>query len=125
LADLRAIVDRELRDSAIEGLSLDAQLGMLYNAALKLADIALRQAGYRSGRERAHERTIGSLVLTLGEDWRPTMRLFDSIRLVRNRGDYESIGLATIGEVTELRAEVLRLLPIIIRLLDTPRSASS
>ena len=53
LADLRAIVDRELRDSAIEGLSLDAQLGMLYNAALKLADIALRQTGYRAARERS------------------------------------------------------------------------
>ena len=38
IKNLLGIVERELRDAAVQGISLDARLGMLYNAALKLAD---------------------------------------------------------------------------------------
>jgi hypothetical protein len=113
LAGLRAIVDRELHDASVEQISLDARLGMLFNAALKLAEIALRVNGYRAARERQHERTIGSLVMTLGEKWEPAMRLVDQIRVLRNRGDYESVGVATQAEVRDLSAEVELMLPAV------------
>jgi hypothetical protein len=54
--DLLAVVDRDLTDAAIEGLSPDWRLGIVYNAALQLATLALAVEGYRPGRERAHER---------------------------------------------------------------------
>ena len=109
LTDLRAIVARELNDSALVGLSLDAQLGMLYNAALKLADVALRAAGYRAGGDRHHYRVITSLRYTLGDDWSDTALYLEEIQKLRHRANYESVGLATESYVTELR-EVVSLL---------------
>jgi hypothetical protein len=47
LRSLRSIVERELKDSRVEEISLDAKLGMLYNAALKLSEMALRAHGFR------------------------------------------------------------------------------
>lgn len=62
VANLLRIVDREIGDAAVHGISLDAQLGMQYNAALKLADIALRSSGYRAatGGSQHRPRTSGS-----------------------------------------------------------------
>jgi hypothetical protein len=115
LRNLRAIVARELQDSQVDGISLDARLGMLYNAALKLAEMALRAHGYRvpAGGGRHHERTIASLVLTLGEGWRSTMNIINQVRVMRHRADYESVGIATSAEIRDLRAEVDRLLPVV------------
>jgi hypothetical protein len=115
LRNLRAIVARELQDSQVEGISLDARLGMLYNAALKLAEMALRANGYRvpAGGGRQHERTVTSLVLTLGEGWRSTMNIVNQVRVMRHRADYESVGIATSAEIRDLRAEIDRLLPAV------------
>jgi hypothetical protein len=108
--NLLGIVEREVTDAAVPRLSLDARLGMLYNAALKLADIALRTAGYRPGRgESHHYRTIMSLPLTLGEEWEASAEFLDTIRVLRNRADYESVGFATQKQITELRRLVTKL----------------
>ena len=97
-----AIVDRERADAATTSISLDAQLGMLYNAALRLADIALRHCGYRAGHERQHYRVITSLPFTLGNDWKETTRFLQRIQKLRHRADYETVGLATKTQVDEL-----------------------
>jgi hypothetical protein len=108
--NLLAIVERELADSAVVDISLDARLGMLYNAALKLADVALRSAGYRPGRRQSHHhRTIMSLPLTLGDRWSDAAEFLDTIRVLRNRADYESVGFATQKQITELRKLVTKL----------------
>ena len=65
MRNLFAIVDRERADAATTSISLDARLSMLYNAALRLADLALRHCGYRAGHERQHYRVITSLPLSL------------------------------------------------------------
>lgn len=117
IANLLAIVDREIQDADVPGLSLDAQLGMLYNAALKLADVALRLRGYRAHRDNAHYRTIASLPMTLGPDWVDSAGFIDHIRVLRHRSDYESVGVASPDEVTEIRLEVERLRPAVERLV--------
>jgi hypothetical protein len=45
IRNLFRIVDRDVTDSRSPSISLDAKLDMLYNAALRLADIVLRQHG--------------------------------------------------------------------------------
>ena len=102
MRNLFAIVDRERADAATTSISLDARLGMLYNAALRLADIALRHCGYRAGHERQHYRVIMSLPFTLGNDWKETTRFLERIQKLRHRNDYESVGLATRTQVDEL-----------------------
>ena len=58
--DLLAVVDRDLADSAAEGLSADWRMNM-YNAALQAATLALATAGYRASRDQHHYRIIQSL----------------------------------------------------------------
>ncbi len=109
LRDLFAIVEREKADASVVSISLDARLGMLYNAALRLADIALRRTGYRAVRERHHYRVIMSLPLTLGEEWKSTARFLEQIQKTRHRADYETVGLATETQFRELRETVDKL----------------
>ena len=45
--DLLAVVDRDLADSAAEGLSADWRMNIAYNAALQAANMAIACAGYR------------------------------------------------------------------------------
>ena len=66
IAELMAVVDRDLEDAAVPGLRSDWRLSISYNAALQLATLALAAEGYRPGRERAHERAILSLRDTVG-----------------------------------------------------------
>lgn len=83
---------------------------MLYNAALKLADIALRRTGYRAATGgRQHYYIIASLPFTLGESWHRVTRLLDEVRKLRHRADYESVGFASESLIAELRDVVDRL----------------
>jgi hypothetical protein len=110
IANLLAIVERELHDSAVTQISQDARLGMLYNAALKLGDVALRGSGYRvAGGTSQHHHILMSLSLTLGSEWGDTADTLDAMRVLRNRADYECVGFATEQELSELRAIVLRM----------------
>ncbi len=114
IADLLAVVDRDLADAAIPRLSDDWRLGIAYNAALQLATLALVAEGYRPGKERAHERAILSLRNTAGID-QGTVDLLDTVRRKRNQNNYEHAGSTSAGEagelyqcVTALRTDILR-----------------
>jgi len=61
IADLLAVVERDLADSAAEQVSADWRMNIAYNAALQAAAAALAAAGYRASREQHHYRVIQSL----------------------------------------------------------------
>ena len=114
IADLFAVVDRDLGDAAIPRLSADWRLGIAYNAALQLAHAALAAEGYRPAKERAHERAILSLRYTVGVPAK-TVDLLDAVRRKRNRMTYEQAGTTSAAEAeelyqatTELRHDVVR-----------------
>jgi hypothetical protein len=114
IADLFAVVDRDLEDAGLPGLSADWQLGIGYNAALQLATLALAAEGFRPRRERAHERAILSLRHTAGIEAR-TVDLLDAVRRKRNQINYEHAGATSAADaaafhkvVTVLRGEVVR-----------------
>ncbi len=101
IADLLAVVDRDLTDAAVPRLSPDWQLGITYNAALQLATLALVAEGYRPGRERAHERAILSLRETVGTSAK-TVDFLDAIRRKRNQINYEQAGATLAAEAEDL-----------------------
>lgn len=101
IAELFAVVDRDLGDAGLPRLSADWRLGIGYNAALQLATLALAAAGYRPGRERAHERAILSLRRTLGVS-AETVDLLDAVRRKRNQMNYERAGTASAAEAEEV-----------------------
>lgn len=86
IGDLLAVVDRDLRDSQVSGLSADWRLSIAYNAALQAAAACLAAAGFRAARESYHHRVIHSLEHTLGADASLIAHL-DAFRKKRNIGD--------------------------------------
>lgn len=101
VADLLAVVDRDLHDATVAGLSPDWRLAIAYNAALQLATLALAAEGFRTDRQRAHERAIQSLEFTVGTD-RDVIDTLDGVRRKRNMSNYERAGAASESEVTEM-----------------------
>lgn len=100
--DLLGVLDRDLKDSAVDDISTDARLGMAYNAALKAGTIALAAAGYRASRDQPHYRVIQSLSLTIGASAAEIATL-DAFRKKRNVSDYDRAGTTSEAEVAELR----------------------
>jgi len=102
IADLFAVVDRDLADAQVAGLSPDTRLRLAYNAALQAATAALAASGYRvARRERHHYLTIESLADTIGADSDLITR-FDKFRKKRNIGDYERVGMVSDQEADEM-----------------------
>ena len=113
IADLLAIVDRDLKDA--EGdISADWKFGIAYNAALKLCTILLHSSGYRPEKSLAHYRTLQALPLILGERHKDDANYLDTCRTKRNTAEYDRAGVTTeedarelIDFVRELRGEVI------------------
>src|SRR5438876_10647888 len=102
IRDLFAVAERDLKDSAVTGISSDTQLGLAYNVALQVSTAALAAAGYRAAREKKHYVTLRSLIHTIGADAKFVARL-DAFRKKRNVGDYERAGSRSSKEAKELR----------------------
>lgn len=120
--DLFAVVDRDLTDAAVPRLSDDWRLGIMYNAALQLATIALAIEGFRATRERQHERTILSLRQTVGVK-QATVDLLDIVRRKRNQANYEAAGSTSAREADELYKVVQALRADVIRWLGKKHAA--
>lgn len=101
IEDLMGVIDRDLKDCQIAGLSPDWRFNIAYNAALQAATAALAAAGYRPGREAHHYRVIQSLAHTIGADSSLIIR-FDYFRKKRNIGGYERSGSVSDQEVVEM-----------------------
>lgn len=113
IANLVAIVDRDLVDAS-EGISPDWRFGIAYNAALKLCTILLYASGFRAERQLQHYRTMQSLPIIFGEDYKKDAEYLEACRKKRNIVEYEYVGGATeadadelISFVKELREDVL------------------
>jgi hypothetical protein len=101
IAALLAIVERDLANAKVAGLSDDWKLNIAYNAALQAASAALAAAGFRAAREQHHYRTIQSLALTIG--WAADkVDRFDRFRKKRNIGGYETAGVVSGREAREM-----------------------
>jgi hypothetical protein len=103
IADLLAIVDRDIEDSMGE-LSPDWQFGIAYNAALKLCTILLYASGYRPEKNLAHYRTLAALPIILGDSRKDDADYLDTCRAKRNTAEYDAAGTVSRSEAAELRA---------------------
>src|SRR5712691_3878510 len=116
IRDLQAVVERDLADSAAEGLSSDWRMNIAYNAALQAATMALAAAGYRASRNQHHYRVIQSLRETLGTDAQ-TVNAFDVFRKKRNAAGYDQAGLASDADAQAMRTLAERLKADVVRWL--------
>lgn len=103
LADLRAVVERDLEDAAIPELSADRRFATAYNAALQLCKLAIAISGYRIAPVAGHHQTtLEAAVLALGPSCKPFADYFDLCRRKRNFIDYDHAEVATETEAKEL-----------------------
>lgn len=103
IAGLLAIVERDLANAKVPGLSDDWRFNIAYNAALQAATAALAASGFRAAREQHHYRTVQSLALTIGWAGGKVDRL-DRFRKKRNITGYESAGVISDAEAKEMLA---------------------
>jgi hypothetical protein len=102
LRDLRAVVERDLRDATIEGLSSDRRFATTYNAVLQLARIVVACAGYRLTGAGHHQAAFEALPIAMGSRIEELASYFDTCRRKRNQVDYDFAEAATETETEEL-----------------------
>ena len=89
---LLTIVDRDLKDANVAGLSEDRRFEAAFNAARTSANIALRASGYRTAVQAGHHiKTIESLELTIKAD----AKLIQKMKMLskkRNAASYDTAG---------------------------------
>lgn len=97
VGDLLKVVDRDLADARVSGLSTDTRLKLAYNAALQSAATALAACGYRATRDGYHQRVIQTLRFTLRAESALINRL-ERFRRMRHTGDYERAGMTSVED---------------------------
>lgn len=102
IKDLFTIVERDIKDCCIEGLSTHRKFTTAYNAALQLATIVLHAAGYRSSGKGHHWITFKVLPDIMGGQIEENANFFEICRRKRNTTDYDRAGEISSGEVTDL-----------------------
>jgi len=106
LDNMRALIARDLADSAIAGLSADRKFATAYNAALQAANMAIACAGYRIVSKVGHHRvSLESTKLVLGKLAHKYADYFETCRRKRNTIDYTFSNIATETEAKEIRAK--------------------
>lgn len=102
IGDLKAIVERDLRDAHDTDISDDWRFGIAYNACLKLCTILLRAEGYRPVQSSAHYRTLAALPFVLGDAYSDDADYLETCRRKRNAVEYDRVGCATKADADEL-----------------------
>ena len=102
---MRELVNRDLKDAEIEGLSDDRRFATAYNAVLQLSKMAIACSGYRvSSNKTGHHRTTFEAVKNAvpGRDVETSADYFDTCRRKRNLIDYDATEVASETEADEL-----------------------
>ena len=105
ISDLLKVVDRDLADAAVGGISADRRFAIAYNAALALATMVLHAAGYRSVGLGHHATTIQLLPDIIGPQVQVRADYLDNCRSRRNVADYDRAGVISGTEAAEVLAE--------------------
>ncbi len=114
IRSLSTIVDRDVKDANVAGLSEDQRFEAAFIAARTSANIALRASGYRTAVQAGHHmKTIESLELTMKADAKLIQRM-RTLSKKRNATSYDSAGNVSSQELElaiktaiELRRELV------------------
>ena len=102
---MRELVNRDLQDAEIEGLSDDRRFATAYNAVLQLSKMAIVCSGYRvSSNKTGHHRTTFEAVKNAvpSRVVRNLADYFETCRRKRNLIDYDATEVASETEADEL-----------------------
>ena len=102
--NLLGVVDRELADSGVSGLSDDGRFTHAYDAALLLCKLALHVSGYEVQKRTAghHSHWINSLEFTLGEEHMDTVIHLSKSSKMRHTSLYDRAGIVQKQDADDL-----------------------
>jgi hypothetical protein len=106
IADLLAVIDRDLADAAVDAISADRRFAIAYEAALQLATITVYASGYETRGTGHHFNTFEALRETLGATGQEYADYFDTCRTKRATTSYDRAGEISDTEVEALLVEV-------------------
>jgi uncharacterized protein (UPF0332 family) len=102
LDDLRTVIDRDIHDAGIAGLSADRSFATAYNAALQTAKMAIACAGYRVTGQGHHQVSFEAAELAVGASVSQLVSYFELCRRKRNTLDYDVANVVSNSEAAEL-----------------------
>lgn len=103
IQNLLSIVDREILDAQVEGLSADGKFNHAYRAALTLGTVMLSASGFVPARGQSHHyRVIAAIPEILGKDEKTSASYLDNCRSKRNASEYDAANEASDTEAQEL-----------------------
>lgn len=102
LDDLRTVIERDLHDAGISGLSADRSFATAYNAALQTAKMAIACAGYRVVGQGHHQVSFEAAELAVGATVSTLITYFELCRRKRNTLDYDVANVVSDTEAAEL-----------------------
>src|SRR5262245_15695588 len=103
MLQLFQLVDRDLNDASLSTLSADGRQMFAYSGALTLCNIALRACGYVVPKGGSHHKhTIGSLPLTMGDDFKSLADELDLASRQRSQALYDRAGVFDPRDADEL-----------------------
>ena len=106
LDGLRALIERDLTDAALAGLSADRRFATAYNAALQTTKMVIACAGYRVASAPGHHRLhFEAARIALGSSGDRFLDYFETSRRKRNVIDYDYAFVATETEAEEILSE--------------------
>lgn len=117
VANLLAVVERDLKDAALKGLSADRRFATAYNAALQLCKISIGCAGYLVSASAHHQKSFEYAEIAVGKKVNKLIAYFEYCRRKRNTLDYDKAGVVTKEEADELLEKTIEFKDIVIKWL--------
>jgi len=105
IVSLFEVVERDLADASVPGLSPDRRFATAYNAVLQAAKAIMYCEGYRTKGSGHHSTTFEFLSITLGTSFEALADYFDRCRVKRNIADYVGAGSVSETEAADLLEE--------------------
>jgi hypothetical protein len=107
IESFKKLIARDLKDCAIEEVSVDRRFATAYQAALNLSRMIIIVSNYRvSSKTGHHALTFEIADLILGELYQEYFNFFDVCRRKRNIVDYNFTDVASISELEKLIEKV-------------------
>lgn len=107
---LLGVVDRELADASVGGLSDEGRFTHAYDAALLLCKLALHASGFQLKKGKSHHSYwINSLELTLGKEQKETLIHISKSSHLRHTSLYDQAGVVQKQDADDLLDTAKRL----------------
>jgi hypothetical protein len=104
--DLRALIDRDLHDAGLVGLSADRFFATSDDAALQSTKMAIACAGYRVVAKQGHHQVgFAAAELAVGPSVANLIAYFETCRRKRSLLDYDAANIVSDTEATEILAK--------------------